>query len=120
MAYFNSVICDAWRLFVERERQELRAKTTNTTWNSYIKAGVNNFDPYSEGGTTAIETTGRVLDNKERSAKQYEPVARKNARLLTVDKELKLQDGIEYIDKELDLGNLPFAILQAQEILAKW
>ena len=49
VTYFNSVICDAWKLFVERERQELRAKTTNTTRNSYLKSGVNGFDPYCEG-----------------------------------------------------------------------
>jgi hypothetical protein len=39
---------------------------------------------------TAIETTGPVLNNKERLAKQYEPVAKKNAQELTVSKK-KLQ-----------------------------
>jgi hypothetical protein len=120
VAYFNSIICDAWKLFVERERQELRCKTTNTTRNSYIKSGVNDFTPYCEGWTSAIETTGRVLNNKERSARQYEPVARADARKLTLAEKLVLRDGIEFIDEESDLGDVPIAILRAQEILAKW
>jgi hypothetical protein len=28
--------------------------------NSYLKSGVNGFDPYCDGWTTAIETMGRV------------------------------------------------------------
>jgi hypothetical protein len=120
VAYFNSIICDAWKLFVERERQELRCKTTNTTRNSYIKSGVNDFTPYCEGWTSAIETTGRVLNNKEKSARQYEPVARADARKLTLAEKLILRDGIEFIDEDSDLGDVPIAILRAQEILAKW
>jgi hypothetical protein len=53
-------MCDAWKKLVGREREELRSKTTNTTKNLYVKSGVNSFDPYFEGWTTAIETTGRV------------------------------------------------------------
>jgi hypothetical protein len=120
VAYFNSIICDAWKLFVERERQDLRAQTTNTTRNSYVKAGIGDFTPFCEGWRTALETTGRVLNNKEKSAIQYEPVARANARTLTLAEKLVLRDGIDYIDTESDLGDLPFAILRAQEILAKW
>jgi hypothetical protein len=42
-------MCDAWRIFIEREREELCAKTTNTTQNAYLMSGVNGFDPYYEG-----------------------------------------------------------------------
>ena len=120
VTYFNGVTCDTWRKFVEREREELRSKTTNTTRNSYLKSGVNSFDPYCEGWTTAIETTGRVLNNKERSVKQFEPVAKKDARLLTIDEKKILRDGIDFMDDESDLGDLPYAILRAQEVLGKW
>jgi hypothetical protein len=118
--YFNGIICEGWRLFIERERQELRAKTINTTRNSYTKSGVGDFDPYCEGWTTAIETTGRALNNKEASVIQYEPVAKPNARVLTLDEKKLLREGIDFMEGMEDLGDIPFAILRAQEILAKW
>jgi hypothetical protein len=120
VSYFNSVACDAWRKFIEREREELRAKTTNTTQNSYHKAGVGSLNPFCVGWTTAIETTGRVLNNKEGSVKQYEPVATKNARRLTMEEKLVLREGLGYIDETSDLGDLPIAILRAQEVLGRW
>jgi hypothetical protein len=120
VTYFNIIVCDAYRIFLERERGDLRAKTTNTTQNSYLKSGVNSFNPHCDGWTTAIETTGRVLNNKERQAKQFEPVARKNARELTLDEKKQLREGIDYMDVDSDLGDIPFAILRAQEILGKW
>jgi hypothetical protein len=98
----------------------LRAKTTNTTRNSYIKSGVGEFNPYCEGWTTAIETTGQVLNNKKTAVKQYEPVVKPNARQLTLGEKEILRDGIDFISKETDLGDIPVAILQAQQILAKW
>jgi hypothetical protein len=45
-------------------------------------------------------------------------VAKQNARLLTLLEEFKvLHDGINFVDKELDLSILPFAILWAQKSL---
>ena len=73
----------------------MRAKTTNTTRNSYIKSGLRDFDPFCEGWTTAIETTGRALNNKETSVKQYEPVAKTNVRELTVEEKKLLRDAIK-------------------------
>jgi hypothetical protein len=120
VAYFNSIACDGWRKFVAREREELRAQTTNTTQNSYHKAGVGSLNPFCVGWTTAIETTGRVLNNKEGSVKQYEPVAIETTRKLTIEEKLILREGLGYIDETSDLGDLPVAILRAQEVLGRW
>jgi hypothetical protein len=80
---------------------------TTTTRNSYIKAGVNDFDPYCDGWMAAIKTTGQVSNDKERLVKQYEPVAKKNARELTISKKKLFCDGIDFMDNESDLGDVP-------------
>jgi hypothetical protein len=69
---------------------------------------------------TAIETTGRALNNNEASVIQYEPVAKPNARVLTLDEKKLLREGIDFMEGMEDLGDIPFAVLRAQEILAKW
>jgi hypothetical protein len=61
---------------------------------------------------------GRVLNNKEKSVNQFEPVAKKNARILTINENRLLHNRLNFfMDDELDIGDLPFTILRAQEVL---
>jgi AmiR/NasT family two-component response regulator len=66
----------------------------------------------------AIETTGRALNNKEKSVKQYEPVAKMTERIPTLEEKKLLCQDVNFMDDKSNLRDVPFAILHAQATLA--
>jgi hypothetical protein len=58
------------------------------------------------------------LNNKEKSVKQYEPVAKATERILTFEEKKLLREDVVFMDDESDLGDVPFVILHVQAIFA--
>jgi hypothetical protein len=65
---------------------------------------------------TAINTLGRLTGKR---TMQYEPAAKPNARVLTLEEKTTLREGLALSVNE-DMGDIYVGILRAGEILANW
>jgi hypothetical protein len=116
VAYFNQVFSEAWTMFLDHERMDLREQGTNTTTSTYLKSGLHPLNPHCENWNTAINTLGRLTGKR---TMQYEPTAKPNARALTLEEKTTLREGLALSVNE-DMGDIYVGILRAGEILAKW
>ena len=63
VSFYNTVICHAWKDFVQQEREELLNTGVNTTTSYWPKTGYSPFNPNPEAWKNVLSTIGRL--NKE-------------------------------------------------------
>jgi hypothetical protein len=123
--YFNDIFVEAWRHYLQQERQDLLSdnKSNNTT-SAYEKTGLYPFDPYCWAWTEAIESLGQTstVVRDEKRKVQYEVYPKEDCNIVTLTPEDKkaLRDGLD-IDPELVFSDNIVAKIRAQSvILNKW
>jgi hypothetical protein len=89
VAYFNQVFSEAWTMFLDHERMDLREQEgTNTTTSTYLKSGLHQLNPHCENWNTAINTLGRLTGKR---TMQYGPTAKPDARALPLEEKIRCE-----------------------------
>ena len=121
--YFNGIFCDAWRLYLQQEREELLSNNKrNNTTSAYEKTGLYPFDPNCWAWTEAIESLGQTstLQRDEKRKVQYEVYPKQDIIELTPEEKTTLRDGLD-INPNLEFTDKIVARMRLETIvLAKW
>jgi hypothetical protein len=116
--YFNIALTEAWKIFVETERSELRNLGYNNTTNAYERTGIFPLNPFAIGWKEAIDTLGLQEDWEENKVR-YEPIIKSGVAELSLEDRAVLREGFQGAVHS-KLTDSVIALLRGEEIMSKW
>jgi len=115
--YFNEIFCRGWRIFREKEVEDLLTCFENNATRAFERTGVHPLNPFAEAWMDAIDGLGSANEDCKTVSYEVLPLADEFPTLTPEDKKL-LRTGLN-LDDHNDLGDLHCAEIQSTVMLGR-